>query len=90
MCHKTFIRWGTNLAKGPSISEIQQTLVSLVRPGLSPKDLFRETKRLHPQATRKEILHAAFSSIIAIADADFGKAMLLQDFALKQRGGEDK
>jgi hypothetical protein len=78
------------MAKASKLEGIQQTLVSLAKPNMSPKELLKETKRLHPSASRKDILHAAFSSIIAVADEDGEKALVLQEFALKERGSEGK
>lgn len=69
--------------------EIQATLLRLARPGMSTSALMRETKRAHPKAKKKDIIRAAFASIIAIADADIEKARLLQNFALDARGPED-
>jgi len=74
-----------------SVSDaIQKTLVKVAKPKMSPKELMGKIKRVHPNATRKDILHAAFASVIAIVDKDADKAMLLHEFALKERsGGED-
>ena len=73
----------------PDREEIQKTLLKLARPKMSPKDLLRETKKLHPEATKKDIVRAAFASLIAVVDNDSEKALVLQDFALKERGGDN-
>ena len=74
------------MARKPDREEIQQTLLKLAKPSMSPKDLLKETRKLHPEANKKDIVRAAFASIIAIADHDAEKALVLQDFALKERG----
>jgi hypothetical protein len=77
------------MPKDPKDDEIQVTLMKLVKPRMSPKELLREARRAHPHATKKEIIRAAFASIIAYADSDVDKAMILQDFALKERGSDE-
>jgi hypothetical protein len=66
--------------------DIQRTLLALAKPKMSPKELLRETRRAHPKASKKNIIRAAFASIIAVVDSDVDKALMLQDFALKERG----
>lgn len=68
---------------------VQKTLLRLARPSMSPKELLKETMKAHPKLSKKDVVRAAFSSIIAIADTDVEKALALQDFALQQRGGGD-
>jgi len=69
--------------------QIQKTLLRLARPKMSPKDLLRETRKIHPEAKKKDIVQAAFASLIAVADEDGEKALALQDFALQARGSEE-
>jgi hypothetical protein len=69
---------------------IQKTLLELAKPKMSPKELLRLTRKAHPDASKKEIMRAAFGSIIDIADSDVDKALALQDFALKERAVDDK
>jgi hypothetical protein len=76
------------LARKSDRDELQQTLLRLARPKMSPKELLRETRKLHPGAAKKDIVHAAFASLIAVADQDAEKAIALQAFALSQRGGD--
>ena len=69
---------------------IQKTLLELAKPKMSPKELLRLTRKAHPDASKKEIMRAAFGSIIAIADSDVDKALALQHFALQERAVDDK
>lgn len=69
--------------------DLQASLLRIAKPKMSPQKLFREMRKAHPKASKKAIVRAAFASIIAVADTDADKALALQDFALKERGGDD-
>jgi hypothetical protein len=73
------------LTNKPTPEDIQSTLLRLARPKMSGKELLRQVKRAHPEASKKEIVHAAFASVISVVDHDLDKAIALQDFALKGR-----
>lgn len=75
--------------KGEERQSLETTLLKLAQPRMSPKELLRLTRKAHPEASKKDIIHAAFHSIIRVADSDADKAMLLQDFALKERAVDD-
>ncbi len=77
------------MPKEKTAESIQETLLRLAKPSMSPKELLKQTRKAHPDASKKEIIHAAFRSIIAVADQDADKALALQDFALKERAIED-
>ena len=68
---------------------LEATLLSLVRPRMTPKELLKETRKAHPDASKKDVIRAAFRTVIAAADTDAEKAILLQDFAIKGRGGDE-
>ena len=76
------------MAQKSDREDIQRTLLRLAKPKMSPKDLLRETRKLHPEASKKDIVRAAFASIIAVADEDGEKALTLQDLAIKERAAE--
>ncbi len=78
------------MSKGNSEEKIQGTLLKLAKPKMSPRELLKQTRKAHPDASKKEIIRAAFASIIAVADSDIDKALLLQDFALQERAEGDK
>lgn len=67
---------------GPTIEE---TLIVAFQPGVAPKDLLKAVRATHPEATKKEIMLAAFAAMILVAESDVDKARALQDFALKGR-----
>ena len=68
---------------------IEATLLQLAKPKMTPKELLRATRKAHPDASKKEIIRAAFRTVIAAADTDAEKALLLQDFAIKGRAGDE-
>lgn len=65
---------------------IEATLLENLQPGLTPSQLLQRVRKVHPEATKKDIIHAAFAAVIALADSDSKSAAALQDFALRQRG----
>ena len=71
-----------------SNNDLQSTLLNLAGSKLTPKEMLKATRKAHPKASKKDIVRAAFASLIAVADHDGDKALELQDFALKQRGPE--
>ena len=64
---------------------IADTLMRVVTPDMSPKQLLKAAKSEHPKASKKDIARAAFYSIIANAEDDHGKAKSLQAFAIAER-----
>jgi hypothetical protein len=57
------------------LQAIGDTLMRLVNPGMTPKELVRAVRKEHP----------GFHAIISNADQDPGKARNLQAFALAER-----
>ena len=68
---------------------IQKTLLRLARARMSPRELLSLTRKAHPAASKKEIIRAAFGTIITVADSEPEKARLLQNFAISERAGDD-
>jgi hypothetical protein len=75
--------------KTEPVQSLEATLISLAKPKMSPKELLKLTRKAHPDASKKEIVRAAFRSLITAADTDAEKALLLQDFAIKERGVDE-
>ena len=71
------------MSRHPSIEE---TLLAKLKPGITPDKLVQAVRAVHPEATKKEIIHAAFAAVIAMAEVDPDRASTLQDFALRNRG----
>ncbi|UVK38747.1 hypothetical protein LHFGNBLO_000026 [Mesorhizobium sp. AR10] len=67
------------------LQAIGDTLMRIVTPDMTPKQLMKAARKEHPKASKKDIARAAFFSIIAHADEDLGKSKNLQAFALAER-----
>lgn len=80
---------GKDKTEKASNSSIEATLIQLARPKMSPRELLKATRRAHPDASKKEIVRAAFRSLISVADSDADKAAILQNFALQERAVDD-
>lgn len=76
--------WGTTMTE----KDLQNTLLNLASAKMTPKEMLKATRKAHPKASKKEIVRAAFASLIAVADTDAEKALTLQDFAIRERGSE--
>lgn len=72
------------------LRDIASTVLKLAEPGQRPKQLFEAVRQQHPKASKKQIVRATFYAVISAAEGDLQKARLLQDFALKERGGADE
>ena len=70
-------------------NSIERTLLELAKPKMTPKELLKAARKAHPDASKKEIIRAAFRSIITVADSDAEKATLLQNFALTERAVDE-
>ena len=65
--------------------DIGKTLLRIVRPNMTPKQLMKAAKKAHPKAGKQDIVRAASYATILNADADPEKSKDLQDFAITQR-----
>jgi hypothetical protein len=73
------------MAKAPKSREIQATLAKLLRSNVKPKGLLKETRKAHPEASKGDIIRAAFASMIELSDKDPAAASTLQGFAIAER-----
>jgi hypothetical protein len=64
---------------------IGDTLMRIVTPDMTPKQLIKAVRKEHPGASTKDIVRAAFFSIISHADEDLGKSKNLQALAIAER-----
>lgn len=71
--------------KADELEQIGDTLLALASPRMKPKDLLKAVKEIHPRASKKEIVRAAFYAIIARADDEPEKSRTLQAFAIAER-----
>lgn len=69
----------------PSITE---TLKSLANSAESPKAIMAAVRKAHPDLKKKEVIRAAFSVMIELADKHPMTAKQMQDFAIAHRGAD--
>lgn len=70
----------------PASPTIEGTLLAALEPNLAPRDLLQAVRRVHPEATKREIMTAAFAAMILLADKDPDRARTLHDLAIRSRG----
>lgn len=63
-------------------SDIEATLLTLVKPGMTSKQLQKELGKAYPKATKKDIRLAAFAAMISIVDKSPDAALQFQDLAI--------
>ena len=72
------------------IPTIACSINALATPGMKPKDLIAAVREKHPEASKKDVVRAAFYAVITQADADPEKAERIQNLALNERSSEDE
>ncbi|MGE8126675.1 hypothetical protein ACQKQD_06815 [Methylobacterium sp. NPDC080182] len=72
-----------------SIREIADTLKEIAAPGMRPKAIRSAIRERHPDASKKEIVRAAFYAVTEAPAASAGATAELHDFALAERIAED-
>ena len=65
--------------------ELSATLKRLANEGVTPKAMMQKIKKLHPKASKKQIIQAAFLQMIDTAEHDLDTSRTLQNFALEER-----
>lgn len=50
------------------ISAIAKTVSDLAAPGMTAKDLLKEVRKRHPEASKKQVTRAAFYAVIVGAE----------------------
>ncbi|AWV19844.1 hypothetical protein A3862_29865 (plasmid) [Methylobacterium sp. XJLW] len=72
------------------IQALAATLRKLAKPNTKRKELIAEVRKQHPDATKKEIVRAAFYALTHDVDNDPEQAQHLHAFALTERAGEEE
>lgn len=72
-----------------SIQEIASVLRSIATPGMKPKVLRSAIRERYPDATKKEIVRAAFYAVAEAAPAGQDSHSELHHFALTERASSD-
>jgi hypothetical protein len=66
------------------------TLRKLAMPDMKRKDLIAAVRDQHPDATKKEIVRAAFYALTHNVDGDLQQSQHLHAFALTERAGDEE
>ena len=74
----------------PEIENLAAALRSVATPGLKPKELIAAVRKHHPEASKKEIVRAAFYALTQGADGDAEQARDLHAFALGERASDEE
>ncbi len=69
-----------------SIEELANTLRSVATSGMKPRALLAAVREKYPEATKKEVIRAAFYALAESQSGDHGE---LHSFALSERGVDD-
>lgn len=73
----------------PSIEQLATTLQGLANPEIKRKELVAAVRKRHPDASKKDIVRAAFYALTSPVDGDLERAHRLHDFALRERADQD-
>jgi hypothetical protein len=73
-----------------SIEVLSATLRSVAAPGMSPKALRAAVREKHPEASKKEVVRAAFHALIDSQSQDGQAIEALHSFALAERAPDDE
>ena len=71
--------------KASEMQAIANTLMRVVTPDMTPKQLVKAARKEHPGASKKDIARAAFFSFISHAGEDPGKSKNLRASAPAER-----
>lgn len=72
------------------IQALAATLRKLAKPDMKRKDLIAAVRDQHPDATKKQIVRAAFYALTHGVDEDPEQAQHLHAFALTERAGDEE
>jgi hypothetical protein len=72
-----------------SIEELAETLRSVAAGGMKPKALLAAVRDKHPEATKKEVIRAAFYALTETQSSSPDHLRDLHDFAITERAPDD-
>lgn len=72
-----------------SIEEIAATMRTVVTPGMKPKEIRSAIREKYPEASKKEIVRAAFYALTEIPPTGTDALSDLHNFALTERGVDE-
>ncbi|WNJ89128.1 hypothetical protein [Bosea sp. 685] len=74
---------------GPMSTEsLEGTVLRLAHHYSDPEDLLKAVRKAHPDASKKDIIHAVFATMIDAAGSNDGIARRLHGLAMNHRGDE--
>lgn len=74
----------------PLVKALSVTLRSIAAPGMTPKALRAAVQEKHPEASKKDIVRAAFYALTEDGSQDGPGVSELHGFALVERVSEDE
>lgn len=72
-----------------SIQEIATALSSITKPGMKPKEIRAGIRVRYPDASKKDIVRAAFYALAESSSGTVEDMVDLHHFALSERGADD-
>lgn len=72
-----------------SVEEIATTLRSIATPGMKPKAIRSAVRERHPEASKKDIIRAAFHAVTEGSSAGQQATSELHNFALAERVADE-
>ncbi|MEG9527353.1 MAG: hypothetical protein MIL41_16565 [Hyphomicrobiales bacterium] len=72
------------------VETIAVTLRELAAPGMSRKDLIAAVRERHPEATRNDVVRAAFYALTEPGSIREEQALHLHDFAIAERAPSEE
>jgi hypothetical protein len=81
---------GLRTLEMPQIKALSETLRTVAAPGMTPKALRAAVREKHPDATKKDIVRAAFHALTEEHSKDLACLAELHGFALVERVSEDE
>jgi|UPI00055CE099 hypothetical protein len=76
--------------KEHDLKELGEDILREVRSDVTPKKLMAAVRKAHPEASKKEIIRAAFYALIAHADESPEELVPLHKFALEHRAPDEE
>lgn len=71
--------------KSDELQAIADTLLRIATADMNPRQLLKAVRKEHPKASKKQIVRAAFLTVIENAGRDSAKSTRLHRFALVER-----
>lgn len=67
---------------------LEATILRLAHHYKEPEDLLKAVRKAHPEASKKDVIHAVFATMIEAAGSGDGIALRLHRLAMDHRADE--